>query len=74
MTSTHKRRPGDQILDRYLPDVTGAERELARERLDGLVKLLIRIARRKVDEDMHSIDSRESDSSDRIQPNPASRP
>lgn len=48
----------------------GTERELARDRLDALVRLLIKIARRKVDEDMHSADSRESDSSGRIQPAP----
>lgn len=70
MEPTYKRRPGDRILDRYTPDLTGADRELAHDRLGRLVKLLIKIARRKVDEDMHISDSRESDSEGRIQPSP----
>jgi hypothetical protein len=59
------RRPGDQILDRYVPHLTGADRELARERLQGLAKLLLRIAMRQVREEMQAADSRDSDS-DRI--------
>ena len=55
-------RPGDQILDRYVPHLTGADRELARERLQGLAKLLLRIAMRQVREEMQATDSRDSDS------------
>ena len=55
-------RPGDQILDRYVPHLTGADRELARERLQGLAKLLLRIAMRQVHEEMQAADSPNSDS------------
>ena len=55
-------RPGDYILDRYVPHLSGADRELARERLQGLAKLLLRIALREVREGMRAADSQESDS------------
>lgn len=65
-----ERHPGDDILNRYVPHLTGADRELARERLQGLAKIMLTIAMRKVDEDMQVRDSRESDSRGRIQPTP----
>lgn len=40
------RRPGEAILDRYCPDLSTTEREAALERLHGLARLLIRIAKR----------------------------
>jgi hypothetical protein len=55
-------RPGDHILDRYVPHLSGADRELARERLQGLAKLLLRIAMRQVREEMQANDSPDSDS------------
>ena len=67
-------RPGDHILDHYVPHLTGADRELARERLQELANIMLCVAMRKVDEDMHMRDSRESDSSGRIQPLPYSIP
>lgn len=65
-----ERCPGDDILDRHVSHLTGADRELARERLQGLAKIMLTIAMRKVDEDMQVRDSRESDSRGRIQPTP----
>jgi hypothetical protein len=38
--------PGDFILDRYLPNATGEEREAARENLRRLARLLIRVHER----------------------------
>ena len=55
-------RPGDYILDRYVPHLSGADRELARERLQGLAKLLLRIAMREVREEMRAADSHDSGS------------
>jgi len=34
------RRPGDQIIDRYAPQLTPEERELAHEQLRALARLL----------------------------------
>jgi hypothetical protein len=39
-------RPGDVILDRYLPHASSEEREEARENLRRLAQLLIRINNR----------------------------
>ncbi len=39
-------RPGDHILDRYLPHASTEEREVARENLRRLARLLIRIHER----------------------------
>ena len=41
------RRPGDAILDRYMPDATADEREAARANLYGFVAVLLRIATRE---------------------------
>lgn len=38
--------PGDVILDHYLPNATGEEREAARENLRRLARLLIRVHER----------------------------
>ena len=62
METSPDHRPGDHILDRYVPHLSGADRELARERLQGLAKLLLRIAMREVREEMQAADSRDSDS------------
>ena len=39
-------RPGDIILDRYLPHATSEQREVARENLRRLARLLIRVHER----------------------------
>jgi len=41
------RRPGDSIIDRYMPGVTEAAREAARENLYAYVAALLRIANRR---------------------------
>lgn len=40
---TTPRRPGELLLDRYLPNATPEEREEAYENLRGLVRILIEI-------------------------------
>ena len=67
-------RPGDVILDHFVPHLMGADRELARERLQELAKIMFDVALRKVREDEQERDSRESDSIGRIQPTPPSPP
>ena len=46
MTSPKSRRPGDLILDRYLPNVDHEMREQAREVLRAHALILIRIGER----------------------------
>jgi hypothetical protein len=45
--SSPKRRPGDVILGRYMPDASQEEREAARANLYGFVAVLLRIATRE---------------------------
>ena len=45
-TPSHKPRPGDLILNRYMPDATEQEREEARENLKQLARVLMRIEAR----------------------------
>ena len=49
--SSANRRPGDVILDRYMPDATAEEREAARANLYGFVAVLLRIATREATEE-----------------------
>ena len=72
MEHRHDLRPGEYLLNRFVPHLTGEDRERARERLVEWAKLLVKIARRMVDEDMHTSDSHESDSKSKIQPTPSS--
>ena len=67
-------RPGDVILDHFVPHLTVEDRELARERLQRYAAWLLRIAMRQARDAMHSGDSPESDSLDRIQPTPPQNP
>jgi len=46
-TRQRTRRPGDLILDRYMPNASDAEREEARENLRRLARLLIRVHKRR---------------------------
>lgn len=64
--SDRKRKPGDIILDRYMPDATAEEREQARENLKALAAVLIqidaRLAVEAVDKELrkgkpHSVES-----------------
>jgi hypothetical protein len=65
-------RPGDIILDHFVPHLKGEDRELARKRLQGLAKLLLTAAIREVRSERAQVDSRESDSKGKIQPTPSS--
>lgn len=49
-TNKSSRRPGDLILDRYLPNATEAQREEARENLKALMAALVRIDERLAQE------------------------
>jgi hypothetical protein len=66
------RRPGDQILDRYCPDLSPEERELAHERLRAFARALIRIERRLIEENVPPRDSTQSGTDDRIPGPPTS--
>jgi hypothetical protein len=41
-----ERRPGDIILDRYMPDATEVERENARENLYAFASVILRLCSR----------------------------
>jgi hypothetical protein len=69
MPNEPKRRPGDRILDRYCPNLTPEERELAHQRLRNLARVLIRIAKRQAEEALQA-DSRESPEGGTIRPTP----
>jgi hypothetical protein len=45
-------RPGDAILDRYMPNATREEREEARENLRKLVRILLAVFERAAREEM----------------------
>lgn len=45
-TNNPNRRPGDFILDRYMPNATVEEREIARENLHAFAVVVVGIARR----------------------------
>ena len=51
-------RPGDHILDRYVPHLSGTDRELARQRLQEFARWLVHVAMDQVRDDMHREDSR----------------
>ena len=46
VTNNANRRPGDFILDRYMPHATAEEREVARENLRAFALVVVGIARR----------------------------
>ncbi len=48
-------RPGDEILNRYMPDATGEEREIARENLRAFAAVAMGIAKRRALEERESI-------------------
>jgi hypothetical protein len=67
-----KRRPGDQILDSYAPNLTADERTEAHERLRSLARILIRIHRRLDADDIPADDSTHFRDGDRIPSLPTS--
>lgn len=52
------RRPGDILLDRYLPDASVEDRERAREAFRAHAQLLIRIGERVLEEERSSSDGK----------------
>jgi hypothetical protein len=50
-TPQRARRPGDIILDRYMPNASEAEREEARENLRAYAAVVLRIATRQATEE-----------------------
>jgi hypothetical protein len=48
-------KPGDLILNRYMPNASDAEREEARQNLYGFAATLVRIAARRADETILTI-------------------
>lgn len=51
MTDRPAKRPGDVILDRYMPDATEVEREAARENLHQYAGIVFGIAKRLMREE-----------------------
>lgn len=65
-------RPGDIILDHFVPHLEGADRELARARLQNFAGWLVRIAMRQAREEMQLRDSRDSETLGTIESTPPS--
>jgi hypothetical protein len=69
MSEPRKPRPGDRILDRYVPNLAPEEREEARARLFGFVSWQVRILARQVREELDdSHDRKAQDTLDSIKP------
>ena len=66
------RRPGDLILDRYMPGATPEEREAARENLKAALAALIRIEERRARQDSGKPDSPKEQSRGRFDVGPSS--
>ena len=67
MSKDPSKRPGDVILDRYMPDATDAEREVVRERLRRFAVILVQIDRRQRHEQLTGDDSPDRDGRDRVE-------
>lgn len=74
MSEAPKHRPGDIILNHFVPHLEGPDRELARERLQQFAGWLVQVAMRQAREEMHMLDSRESEAPARIEPIPPPPP
>ena len=66
MTNQHKPRPGDKILDKYAPNLSGPDREIARAQLYEFVAWQMRILVRQHRERLDSRDQKERDTLDLI--------
>ena len=66
MTTSPPRKPGDFILDRYMPDADETAREQARENLRRFARALLRIAMRQTRAELAMLDSRNSAKGARI--------
>lgn len=49
---TTSRRPGDALIEKFMPDASPEERERAHANLRQLARVLLRIAKRQVDEEI----------------------
>lgn len=67
MANRKPARPGDLILDRYMPDATVEEREAARANLNSFLATLVRIEERRMFEDSGQPVSPKQDVRDRVQ-------
>jgi len=65
-----QRRPGDLILDRYMPNATPEEREAARENLRAALTMLIRLEEQRALRDGGKPDSPKEPSQDRFEAGP----
>ena len=73
MEKSADHRPGDVILDHFVPHLNAEDRELARERLQQFASWLVGIAMRQAREEMGMCDSRDSDSIGTIERTPPSQ-
>ncbi len=53
-TAQRERRPGDLIVDRYMPSATEEEREAARANLYAFAAVLLRCVTRRANEEYES--------------------
>jgi hypothetical protein len=53
MSNTSARKPGDYLLDRYMPNATPEKREEAREHLRQFARFLIRVHGRRIGDNPH---------------------
>ena len=60
MSDTQARKPGDIILDRYCPNLSPDDREIARERLRAWMRWTLQIIMRQVREERARGDSTRS--------------
>ena len=67
-------RPGDIILDRYVPHLGPLDREVARERLQGWMRWKLRIIMREVLEEQQCDDSRAGGEGGRMESSPPPTP
>jgi hypothetical protein len=59
MTPNPSRRPGDLLLDRWMPNATPLERERAHENLRAFAQALLKIAIREVREETRKFEDLE---------------
>ena len=64
MSNRHEPRTGDKILDKYSPNLSGPDREIARSQLYEFVAWHIRILARQHREQLDSRDQRVRDTLD----------
>ena len=63
MPASPHHRPGDKIIDRYLPGANAEQRELARTRLQAYSRWLLEVAMEQARAKAQDSDSRDEDTS-----------